>query len=513
MGGTDGSDDWAGVQFGDSEDLSLDPALCTDAMVEEEVVSGGSRRRFRKVGLRSWAVLVALAALATIGIRYLNRPDQALLVTFDGSTVDNVAEVIDGTDAAFVRYIADHHGARSRHARCYFDRVGGRVGTDVAPDLFCGPALFYRGAAPAMFLRYALSPPSGPVHGHVRLHVTSDPASTRLERLPAAAHLERPDGRALPSGADGVIAPPPPPAPLDAFVRVKSSDLPRLPVAPDTAIIGSRDIQVVLKASGVIPYYGHGAGARSAPRGEKLQAFQLQMTQGDVILDSIEHGPEIGLAVNGGPVRPVPFSIDLFDIQYSASETNRYLVAAVSADARSVDLVVTDAGVTQRLSVLDGTAAAGNIVILARSPKYLYGHESSAMTAFASVNANGARSTARLGMQISAPRLGYYSPYGPQHASQPDRALLNVTIDYVSPQLPCPGSSCGRAFDARNLTLLPSGGQPVRAYDIGGSGYAVFDVPASFRTGTVTVAGSTKTEQGWTLTMIHPYRVNISFPG
>jgi hypothetical protein len=115
-------------------------------------------------------------------------------------------------------------------------------------------------------------------------------------------------------------------------------------------------------------------------------------------------------------------------------------------------------------------------------------------------------------MTASTPVLGYFSPYGLEHASGADRALLETIIYYGSPQLGCRGSSCADMAGARNLTLIPTGGQPIRAHDLGG-GYVVFDVPVSFRSGTVTVAGSMKTMNGWTVTMIHPYRVNVSFPG
>jgi hypothetical protein len=43
------------------------------------------------------------------------------------------------------------------------------------------------------------------------------------------------------------------------------------------------------------------------------------------------------------------------------------------------------------------------------------------------------------------------------------------------------------------------------------NGYFAFDVPASFRTGTVTITGSTRVD-GATVTLIHPYRLTIVFP-
>jgi hypothetical protein len=91
----------------------------------------------------------------------------------------------------------------------------------------------------------------------------------------------------------------------------------------------------------------------------------------------------------------------------------------------------------------------------------------------------------------------------------PYRALLNVAIYIQSSKLPCPGSACGFSFHARNLTLAPTGGQPVSATSMS-NGYIAFDVPASFHAGTVTVAGSTTVEGGSTITLIHPYRINVA---
>jgi hypothetical protein len=482
-----------------------------DASIVEELVIGRRHPR-RHAGPRSWAAVLVVAALAATGVWYFGRSDHhKLVVTYAGNTVDNATEALSRADAAFVSFTRARYGARSAGAGCYFDRIGGQARTDVSPNLYCGPVLFYGGAAPALYLRYAMQPSGAAGHGHTTLNVAPQPVSATPERLPTEARLERPDGRTAPKGTAGLVAPPPPPTSFGALVRVRATDIPSLPRAAATSIIGTRDLQITLKASGVIPYYGHGVRARSAQRGEKLLAFRLDIEQGDVTGEDSVDPISLGLAVDGGPPRPLPFSIDVFDIQYSAAIT-RYVVAAVPAHARSVDLVAADAGITQRMSLPDGTLGRGNIAVLARDGADRFGTASAARTALARIEANGTRFTGPLDMEVSTPYLGYYSQYGPQHAAGIDRALLNLPIYYKPAELACPGSSCGALFGAQNLTLVPTGGRPIRARDLGG-GVTVFDVPASFRTGVVTVAGSAKEPGAWTVALLHPYRVKISFPG
>ena len=486
------------------------PAEEQAASAEEQLKFG---RRSRRVRGRSWVALLVVAAFAATAVWYLHRPEPRapLVVTYAGSTVADPAGVIAGADHAFVRYVGDKHGALSSDARCYFNRVGGWATTDVAPTLFCGPALFYGGAAPELWLRYVLSP-SHASDGHIRLSMAGYPETTAPIDLPGNVILERPDGSTPPTGADGLAAPeppPPPPADRDVIARVRRNDVPRLPVMPATSIIGSRDLNIRLMASGFTPSYGHDLGTRPAPSGEKLLAFELQVTPGEV--DPMYPNaqlPLVGLAVDGGPVRRLP--IPHYVAYGTSAKRIRYVVAAVPADVRQADLVVIDGGITQRLSLLSGVPDADNIALLVRDPRELYGRTKMPRTALARIHKSGATFIARLEVYASTPYLGYFSPYGPEHAIGPDGALLNVTVSFQTPRIPCPGSSCGFSFHARNLTLEPTGGQPISA-DKMSNGYPAFDVPESFHAGTVTVAGSTRAG-GATVTLIHPFRVKVALP-
>jgi len=149
----------------------------------EELVYGRSRGRFRDFSLRgrqrhsSWWGWLRPASGTPVG---LTRP----IVTYAGSTVDNTAGVLARTDAAFVSYTRDHHG-RSQHTRVLLRPGRSQARTDVSPNLFCGPVLFYGGAAPAMYLRYAVSPSGTRVNGHLRLSVANQPYPAKPVRIPA----------------------------------------------------------------------------------------------------------------------------------------------------------------------------------------------------------------------------------------------------------------------------------------------------------------------------------------
>jgi hypothetical protein len=124
---------------------------------------------------------------------------------------------------------------------------------------------------------------------------------------------------------------------------------------------------------------------------------------------------------------------------------------------------------------------------------------------------SGRQSRTRLTLLLGGAHLGYFSPYGPEHASAPDRAWLSVGLSYQTPDDPCPGSACADMFGPTNLALLPDGGAPIRAREFTGHDVE-FDVPADFHSGTVIISGASRTWSGRIVTLIRPYRVRVTFP-
>ena len=196
---------------------------------------------------------------------------------------------------------------------------------------------------------------------------------------------------------------------------------------------------------------------------------------------------------------------------WSDESWTRFLVAAAGVRARTVDLVVFDAGITQRLDLLTGTPGVGNLAVLARDPRTRFGDAPAPHTVRARVRGNGEVFTTVLSLDPQTPALGYFSPYGSGHAAGPDRALLSFGVYFRARRLPCPGSSCGDRFGAANERLLVAGRPPIRAVELSGQ-LLVFEVPASFRSGTAILTGTAKTAAGWTVTLLHPLRLRITFP-
>ena len=480
--------------------------MTTDEADDELIV--GRDWPHRRLSQRGWVLIIALAVLAGVGW-YALRPSPPLVVTYMGIRVDNSAQLVTQGDAAFASYAHENHGAISAHSRCYFDRVGGAVRTDVSAALYCGPVLFYRGAAPALFLPFTLSPLGSTGGARITLMLTPTPTPGQPVNLRRGANLERPDGRSPPRGADGLNPPGPPPAPANLLVQVDRADLPTIQAIPHPALVGGLVFDFVLDASGFVAQYGRDASTKSAPAGQRLLAFALHVTDGEATGAAYQTGtPQVGLSVDDGAVRSLTLVIPSQD--NGQTDTTVYAVAAVSVGARSVDLVVSELDVTQRVSVLTGAPAPGNIEILQRPfADRLLNHAVNG-TLIATVTSEGHTFTADVRVEVDGAYLGYFAQAGSWHANGPNRALLTVTVCFraTSPYLNGEPGSCW-PVGAGAVSFTPgSGGLPIRALDEGGD--ITFDVPASLTTGVLTIGGS-GTAEGVTVRFTGRLSARIAF--
>jgi hypothetical protein len=494
---------------GEIEFLGVDegPGQSYDVVPPEEALEVGSERPRRRLGRRGQAILLA-AALAAAGVWYLARPDHAPPVTFGGKIVDNAARVISRGDATLARYARVQRGAVSAHAGCYFERSGGAKPTDVGPELFCGPVLFFGGRAPAMYLQFPLSPSGRAARsGHLKLDVGAQPVSATPIRLPKRARLERPDRRAVPVGADGLLTPKPPPVRQDALVRVASDALPALPAMPNTALLVSRNVNITLRGSKVLPFFGSGARARSAFPGQKLLALSLEIANGDTdYLINAAAPPTIGMVVDGGPLRPLPLAVIA---DYDTLDARRFLVASVPSNAIDVELVVRDAGVTQQLSLLTGAPGKGNVKVLQRPYRDRISDLGDDRYLTARVTANGKTTTTEVEFSVVQLGLSYFSFYGPEHASGPDRAFLTVAMCSRAPDINLGTTSACFPIGSTGIVMTPRHGTPIHARRLHGE--YTFDVAADFTRGTLTVPRVMTNEAGWTIVIKHPYKVPVMF--
>lgn len=455
--------------------------------------------RRRRPDRRTLVVALACVVLAVAGTAAwtLTRPGP-VPVTWAGSTVTAAGTALDVAGREVRDLAAHRHGATTAATRCYFDRVGGHARTDVSSVVYCGPVLFYDGTRGQDYLSYALQASTS--NGRTTLTVAADPTYPTPAARPADG-LERPDRRSPPAVADGLRAPVPPAAAPDVLTALDLTDLGTLPAGDPGSVIGSASTTVHLLSYGTVTHYGHDDAERSVPSGRRLVGFALSFTAGEAS-SAAPQELHIGVSVDGAAVRPLPMA--------GINVTGEGYVAAVPTAARSVDLVLTDEGVTQRLSLVDGMPASNNVAVLRRS--YRFTQSRATGSAVARINNGGDTFTAHLTVQVYEAALAYFLTRYGTHPSHPQDAFLVVDLCYSSSDF-VDSTTC-HSFRGTELTLTPDGGRPIRCRNVSHDSRAemlVFEVPATFTTGTLTVAGAESSGDGWSMNVTTPWSTQIEF--
>lgn len=290
-------------------------------------------------------------------------------------------------------------------------------------------------------------------------------------------------------------------APADALVAVSGADLPGIEPAPTSARMGGAGATVVLTSVGDIRSYGSSAHARAAPAGRRLLAFELAIAPGEISVTPLA-ALSLGLSIDGRSPRQLPIAAP------GVSRTGQWFVAAIPARARSADLVLRDAGLVQRLSLLTARPAAGNIDVL-RRPNLVSGSVAFGYTS-AVVDDHGRRTAVRLAVNIGGAQLSFFTPQGIRPASVHD-AFLTLDACLASDRFFDP-LTC-YPFHGTALTLRPDGGQPIRPQIVGSgsSRSGVFEVPAGFTSGVMTLQGTETGADGWRLSVTRPFSFPIRF--
>lgn len=174
-----------------------------------------------------------------------------------------------------------------------------------------------------------------------------------------------------------------------------------------------------------------------------------------------------------------------------------YVVAV--PDGATVELRLDADGYDQRVSLSDGTATGRNIAVLARLQRHADLDTDLVLrpTADAPLGADAVRS-----VHVGEARLFFFN--GPHGLSRPRRAYLAVDVTYTTPDDPTP-----RGFELTELHLEAADGRSYPVRDLSPDTPApdpAFVVPASFRSGTLVIAGtrrvSTRTSTGGTGTVL-----------
>ncbi len=448
------------------------------------------RRSRRRLPLILTLSLVLVAGLLAGGWFLLHK-SKGPQFTFAGKRITQPDATLSQAEKALNVMVAQRHGAKDADTRCYFATQSappkGTKKTDVDTAVRCGPVLFVDGDPHRTYLSFALtSAPSA--HGSVSAAAASAPISADPAAPPAGLTLSRPDGK-TPPGDGGLQVPPPPPAAKGALVAAFLTGQ-SLPDAPRDALMASLRGGVKLTKVGVVKRYGSGDDARSAPAGQRLVAFTYTSVAGQ-IGNVTPTGSATGLSVNGRGSRRLP-----------SPAKGQVIVAAIPNGARA-DLVLYLDHIRQTISLPDGKPGPTNLAVLRRSHIDARLSVNQPMT----IKFTQGGASANLSGRVTATHalIGYWTDDGKHHASNGSKALLWMDFRFR-----VPNQADQTGVDAPLLTIRPSGGAPIRAKDLDRSDkvFAVFEVPATFTRGTVTISGK---EPGSTaITVVTPVKFTVS---
>ncbi|HZC73957.1 MAG TPA: DUF2510 domain-containing protein [Jatrophihabitans sp.] len=441
--------------------------------------------------------VVAIAAVAAGVLTWQLWPQTKPQITYEGKSVAAPDRVLTKAEAVLRDYVRQQHGATNGTTRCYFSKptkpAADAKQSDVTTTLLCGPVLFVDGNTAYPYVEMRLTTDDATTTGPVTLTPPHSLSDVHPEALAADVLLVRPDGKTAPSGAGGLTVPDPPPAGADVLTSAQLGQVPTPPSLDSARMVG-KNTGVVLEAAGVIPRYGLGADARSAPPGQQLIAFQLSYTAGDV---SGTGSGSAQLVVDGGAPRKLPVT----------SGGDEWDVVAIDKAASAV-LQLSNGGYTQTLSLPGGKPGAHNLAVLARRHRSEVLHRRASIPVHFSNGVGSADATFHA--RASYASIDFWIPgHTAKHASDPGHAILSMRLNYTDSANP--GHTFG--FDPQLLRLRLPDGHTIRARNVAHAHFIfdVFEVPAGFTRGTVQISGSEHV-QGVTVTVRRTASIPLAIP-
>jgi hypothetical protein len=439
--------------------------------------------RWRRAGIRLLAI-VSIGVLSFGGWKSLYRHEPVQL-TFAGRLIDQPDTVLQTAEHHLANVVDARNGQKSNRTRCYFmtaaRTLSGRI--SVIDQLACGPVLFVDGDARSPYLTFDVQQ-GRTTADHTTLSVAAEPSSTQLEGEAAGRTLVRPDGASPPTGAGGLLPPTPRQAVGDVLTHT-STVSPDLQTASAGATLVGRTSGVQLRQYGFVDRYSSGDLARSAPHGRRLLAFSVASISGE----SGNVAPDLSVRVGDSERGPL-------------INTSDYVVVAVPTDAKNVDLVLTDSGVKQSISLLTGQPGTGNNALTARTNRTA----TLAVTKDITVKIAGPAGSGITSGRISftGVSLSYWCADG-SHASRPDRAFLHVMAT-----VRLDGDSHDYGVEPGLLTATATGGQVSMSRNASADSTSqiddVIEVPANIVDGTISYSGTVKASKG-TITVVTPVTV------
>ena len=352
--------------------------------------------------------------------------------------------------------------------------------------MLCGPVRLIDSDPSRPYLAFNLVSSPTP-DGRLTLSVSSPDGDTVSADPRPDYQLVRPDG-AQPPTHFSFKSPTPPPAVGDVLTTTSMLRTPIAP-APSSAVMVGQLSGVRLVEYGFVDVYGWGDEARTAPAGYRLLAFATQPVPGEWADDN----PDLSVRVDGRERGPLAMTSD-------------YVVTAVPRRARQVDLVLTDSGLKQSISLLTGKPAAGNPIVTVRSHDRQQLNLARPIRVRLQTSAGTGELTGTLTLrQVS---LSYWAADG--DCPRPDRAWLHVgaVLQLAGDRQPYgaePALLSVSVPGTGRRTTANAAANPATGVD------DVVEVPASFTEGSLIFAGTVRTAKG-TLTVLTPITIPVAIP-
>ncbi len=421
-------------------------------------------------------LVVAIVVVAVLVLPGESDPE----LTYRGEPLDQPLATLSAAEDTLQDIVEARNGAVNDESRCYFSVTGGGSG-DVNDHLRCGPVLFVDGEPDRPYLTFPLSVEGDPAEGAaVRLVAASTPDDPDPSGLDEGERLRRPDGRSAPEEAGGLEVPAPPRAEPGLLVADPLEGV-ELTEPDGTVQVVSWSQSYRLVGTAEPERFGRNDDARRPAEGERFIAARIERREGEGPANSAAP-PQVAIQVDDEAPIPVPAEV------VAAAEPAGLIVSAPQG-AERVDLVVTEYGAAQRLSLLTGEPGEGTVAVLQRENRTQQLDADADLTFTASAPGRVSESFT---VSVSAPRVRLYWFFGAdgrQHPDDPDRAYLVPETGFAwDPRL---GLGADVSLDPAAFTLALPDGTVVPATNLATADevLVVFDVPADFTTGTLVVGG------------------------
>jgi hypothetical protein len=413
-------------------------------------------------------------------------------LTYGGDTIEQPEQTLTRAEERLRAIVEQRHGAAGDETRCYFSLREGES-SDVRDHLRCGPVLFVDGDPREPYLTFPLEVRRGEEAdgSTVRLLAADRPEQDQPERLGSDEELRRPDG-ASPPGGSGGLEPPPPPRAEPGLVQRTPLDGVDWETPEADAVVGSFSAGWELESLAQPDRVGEGDSARRPAEGERFVAARIVVREGQALGLGAPEPPR--MVVHVDQAEPIQLQGEM-----TRPRERHDLLLSVPQDARQVDLVVNDAGVEQRLSLLTGEPGPDNIQVLRREDLEQELDVSGNLTF--TLSAPGfVPETSSVTVTVTGASLFWFNADGSQHAPGPDRAWLVLSAEFAwAPEL---GIGPEYGLDPELWSLRGGGGNMIPAIDLAPepeSFIVGFDVPADFTGSTVVVGGSFVAADGITV--------------